>query len=180
MRSVRPQRGSLRPGGVDDDAMVHIKSKNRHETKKHVARGARLTKEDRKKRHKTRIVLTGERQTGRHLVQIGRRDVWLRKRSFDSLCLLVKARLDTASGFAIIDKQVVFRLREAIDCALGCKNSGAEIIRTGSFNHEYRLGSALDVYCDRTFSELPSPHFVPQICQRIPRIETAGRHGATK
>jgi hypothetical protein len=106
-----------------------------------------------------RLLLTGERHRGRHLVKLDARPIWLPGTLFIALCDLVRTRCTTATGFAVESSLNICRLRDLLDPAVK-RHNGRSVIQTGD-GQEYRLTlkpQRLSVH--PTFAELPSPRFI--------------------
>jgi len=108
-----------------------------------------------------RLVLTGERLRGRHLVKLDGQAIWLPGGLFIALCELVRGRFSTQTGFVVQSSLTIHRLRAALD-GHAAQLDGTSLVETGD-GQEYRL--ALDpelLSVEPTFGELPSPTFISE------------------
>ena len=97
----------------------------------------RVLTRSRKRTHSARCVLalTGRRHGDRFRIYVDGTPADLTAEPFRALINLVLARTNGGSGFSVISKNAIYRLRKAID-AIREKGAGAALIGSGE---EYRL-----------------------------------------
>ena len=107
------------------------------------------------------LLLTGERRNRRFLVMIYGKPVWLSSTLFACLCELLLARERTTSGFVHMPPMTIYRLRKAINRALGIMSID-DLIQTGA-DQEYRLNLRIaEVTLDTSFVELRDKHLLAE------------------
>jgi hypothetical protein len=98
------------------------------------------------------VRITGDRRSGRYLIELRGRPVWLPCGLFCTLCELAIARTCTPLGYVSGSPLKIYRLRRLL-----AATAGAGLIETGA-GQEYRLTcdrAAIEI--DPSVQEVPSP-----------------------
>jgi hypothetical protein len=81
---------------------------------------------------------------------------------FTAVCELIVGRVTTRTGLVSVSPTTIWRLRQAIDEAVGREGVGDALIETGA-GSEYRLAIAVrDIVLDPSFAELPASGLISE------------------